>query len=69
MSLGWFVLTHPCSTLLAMVSIGRLSQREKYLEILLLHQPFAFLGRFLGLASLGLGFAGCFFFFAADHLL
>jgi hypothetical protein len=38
MSLGWFVLTHPCSTLVAMVSIGRLSELEKDLEILLLRQ-------------------------------
>jgi hypothetical protein len=37
-SLGWFVLTHPCSTLVAMVSIGRLSELEKDLEILLLRQ-------------------------------
>jgi hypothetical protein len=27
--MGWFVLTHPCSTLVAMVSIGRLSELEK----------------------------------------
>jgi hypothetical protein len=39
MSLGWFVLEHLFSTLVAMVSIGRLSERENDLDILLLRQP------------------------------
>jgi hypothetical protein len=38
MSLGWFILTHLFSTLVAMVSIGHLSERKKDLEILLLRQ-------------------------------
>jgi hypothetical protein len=34
----WFVLTHPCSTLVALIYIVRLSELEKDLEILLLPQ-------------------------------
>jgi putative transposase len=36
--MGWFILAHFFSTLLALVSIGRLSEREKDLQILLLRQ-------------------------------
>jgi hypothetical protein len=39
MPLDWFVLEHLFSTLVARVIIGRLSGREKDLEILLLRQP------------------------------
>ena len=37
--MGWFVLTHLFSTLVVMISIGRLSELEKDLDILLIRQP------------------------------
>jgi hypothetical protein len=41
--MGWFVLCYLFSTLLSLVSIGRLSQQEKDLEILLLRRRLAIL--------------------------
>jgi putative transposase len=41
--MGWFILAHLFSTLVALVSIGRLSEREKDLEILLLCQQVSIL--------------------------
>jgi putative transposase len=43
--MGWFVLCYLFSTLLSLVSIGRLSQQEKDLEILLLRRQLAILER------------------------
>ena len=43
--MGWFILAHLFSTLMALVSIGRLSEREKDLEILLLRQQVSILLR------------------------
>jgi putative transposase len=43
--MGWFVLCYLFSTLLSLVSIGRLSQQEKDLEILLLRHQLAILER------------------------
>jgi hypothetical protein len=39
--MGWFILSHLFSTLISLVSIGRLSQQEKDLEILLLRRQLA----------------------------
>ncbi len=36
--MGWFILAQLFSILIARVSLGRLSEREKDLEILLLRQ-------------------------------
>ncbi len=36
--MGWFILAQLFSILIALVSLGRLSEREKDLEILLLRQ-------------------------------
>jgi len=41
--MGWFVLSYLLSTLISLVSIGRLSQQEKDLEILLLRRQLAIL--------------------------
>ena len=39
--MGWFILTHLFSALVAFVSIGRLLEREKDIEILLVSKyPF-----------------------------
>jgi putative transposase len=43
--MGWFILAHLFSTLVTFVSIGRLSEREKDLEILLLRQQVSILLR------------------------
>ena len=43
--MGWFILAHLFSTLVALVSIGRLFEREKDLEILLLRQQVSILLR------------------------
>jgi putative transposase len=43
--MGWFILVHLFSTLVAFISIGRLSEREKDLEILLLRQQVSILLR------------------------
>jgi len=43
--MGWFVLSYLFSTLISLVSIGRLSQQEKDLEILLLRRQLAILER------------------------
>jgi len=43
--MGWFVLCYLFSTLISLVSIGRLSQQEKDLEILLLRHQLAILER------------------------
>ena len=43
--MGWFVLCYLFSTLISLVSIGRLSQQEKDLEILLLRRQLAILER------------------------
>jgi hypothetical protein len=43
--MGWFVPSHLFSTLISLVSIGRLSQQEKDLEILLLRRQLAILER------------------------
>jgi putative transposase len=43
--MGWFILAHLFSTLVALISIGRLSEREKDLEILLLRQRVSILLR------------------------
>jgi len=43
--MGWFVLCYLFSTLISLVSIGRLSQQEKDLEILLLRHQLAILKR------------------------
>jgi putative transposase len=43
--MGWFILAHLFSTLVTFVSVGRLSEREKDLEILLLRQQVSILLR------------------------
>jgi hypothetical protein len=43
--MGWFILAQLFSILIALVSLGRLSEREKDLEILLLHQQISILLR------------------------
>jgi transposase InsO family protein len=43
--MGWFVLAYLFSTLISLASIGRLSQQEKDLEILLLRRQLAILER------------------------
>ena len=43
--MAWFVVMHLFSTLLEWVRIGRLSEREKDLEILVLRQQLAILDR------------------------
>jgi hypothetical protein len=41
--MGWFILAHIFTTLMAIVSISRLSKQEKDLEILVLRQQLAIL--------------------------
>jgi len=41
----WFIITHIFSTLVAFVGIGRLSEREKDLEILILRHQLNILER------------------------
>jgi len=43
--MGWFILAHIFTTLMAIVSISRLSEQEKDLEILMLRQQLAILQR------------------------
>jgi hypothetical protein len=43
--MGWFILVHVFRTWMAIVSIGRLSEQEKDLEILVLRQQLAILQR------------------------
>ena len=43
--MGWFILSYLFSTLILLVSIGRLSQQEKDLEILLLRHQLSTLER------------------------
>jgi hypothetical protein len=43
--MGWFILAQVFSILIAIVSLGRLSEREKDLEILVLRQQLAILKR------------------------
>jgi hypothetical protein len=43
--MGWFILTQTFSVLIAIVSLGRLSEREKDLEILVLRQQLAIMKR------------------------
>ena len=43
--MGWFILVHVFTTLMSIVSIGRLSEKEKDLEILVLRQQLAILQR------------------------
>ena len=43
--MGWFILTQIFSVLIAIVSLGRLSEREKDLEILVLRQQLAIMKR------------------------
>ena len=43
--MGWFILSYLFSTLISLVSIGRLSEQEKDLEILLLRRQLAVLER------------------------
>jgi len=43
--MGWFILSYLFSTLISLVSIGRLSAQEKDLEILLLRHQLAILER------------------------
>ena len=43
--MGWFILSYLFSTLISLVSIGRLSEQEKDLEILLLRHQLAILER------------------------
>ena len=43
--MGWFILAHLFSIRVAVVSIVRLSEREKYLKILLLRQQISILLR------------------------
>jgi len=43
--MGWFILIHVFTPLMAIVSIGRLSEQEKDLEILVLRQQLAILQR------------------------
>ena len=43
--MGWFVLSYLFSTLISLVSIGRLSLQEKDLEILLLRRQLSILER------------------------
>jgi hypothetical protein len=41
--MGWFILKHIFSTLLAIVNVRRLSDHEKDLETLVLHQQLSIL--------------------------
>ena len=43
--MGWFILKHIFSTLLAIVNVRRLSDQEKDLEILVLRQQLSILQR------------------------
>jgi hypothetical protein len=43
--MGWFILVHVFTTWMSIVSIGRLSEKEKDLEILVLRQQLAILQR------------------------
>lgn len=43
--MGWFILVHVFTTLMSLVSMGRLSEKEKDLEILVLRQQLAILQR------------------------
>ena len=43
--MGWFILVQIFSVLIAIVSLGRLSEREKDLEILVLRQQLAIMKR------------------------
>jgi hypothetical protein len=43
--MGWFILAQIFSVLIAIVSLGRLSEREKDLEILVLRQQLAIMKR------------------------
>jgi hypothetical protein len=43
--MGWFILVHVFTTWMSIVSIGRLSEQEKELEILVLRQQLAILQR------------------------
>ena len=43
--MGWFILAHILSTMLMFMHIGRLSEQEKDLEILLLRHQLAILER------------------------
>jgi hypothetical protein len=43
--MGWFILAQMFTILIAIVSLGRLSKREKDLEILVLRQQLAILKR------------------------
>ena len=43
--MGWFILSYLFSTLISLVSIGRLSQQEKDLEILLLRHQLSIVER------------------------
>ncbi len=43
--MGWFILAHLFPSLVGFASIGRLSEREKDLEILLLRQQVSILLR------------------------
>ena len=43
--MGWFILSYLFSTLISLVSIGRLSEQEKDLEILLLRYQLSILER------------------------
>jgi seryl-tRNA(Sec) selenium transferase len=43
--MGWFIFEHVFSTILAIVTIGRLSNQEKDLEILILRQQLLILQR------------------------
>jgi hypothetical protein len=39
--MGWFILKHIFSTILVVISIGRLSDQEKALEIIVLRHQLA----------------------------
>jgi hypothetical protein len=45
--MGWFILKNIFSTLFALITIIRLSNQEKDLEILVLHQQLSILQRIL----------------------
>ena len=43
--MGWFIIAHIFSTLVGLIGIGRLSEQEKDLEILILRHQLAILER------------------------
>jgi hypothetical protein len=56
--MGWFILEHIFSTILAIITISRLSSQEKDLEILILRQQLLILQRKLNSPIKPISFIG-----------